>query len=117
MPPSDGNGRITTATKRTRSGSSRVCLCTNPPAAARLLRRATVGAAAAELVPGDIVVLRTGDCVPADCRVLHVYTKSFKTDQVPPPFLCTPSSVAVPPLMRQPPRHQQNHGGITALLS
>ena len=89
----------------------------NPPAAARLLRRATVGAAAAELVPGDIVVLRTGDCVPADCRVLHVYTKSFKTDQVPPPFLCTPSSVAVPPLMRQTPRHQQNHGGITALLS
>ena len=82
MPLSDGDGRITTATKRMRSGSSRVCLWTNPPAAARLLRRATVRAAAAELVPGDIVVLRTGDCVPADCRVLHVYTKSFKTDQV-----------------------------------
>jgi Ca2+ transporting ATPase len=36
---------------------------------------------AAELVPGDIVRLRTGDMVPADCRVVHISTKSLKTDQ------------------------------------
>ncbi|TPX68927.1 hypothetical protein SpCBS45565_g02796 [Spizellomyces sp. 'palustris'] len=36
---------------------------------------------ARELVPGDIVHLAVGDKIPADCRLLHIISSSFKTDQ------------------------------------
>ncbi|KAJ3166780.1 hypothetical protein HK101_011875 [Irineochytrium annulatum] len=36
---------------------------------------------ARDLVPGDIVQLAVGDKIPADCRLLHVITSSFKVDQ------------------------------------
>ncbi|KAJ1566787.1 hypothetical protein HK405_008405, partial [Cladochytrium tenue] len=36
---------------------------------------------AALLVPGDIVHLAVGDKIPADCRLLHVSSSSFKVDQ------------------------------------
>ena len=34
-----------------------------------------------ELVPGDIVELRTGDRVPADCRVLKLKTATMRVEQ------------------------------------
>ncbi|KAI3627870.1 P-type Ca(2+) transporter [Malassezia furfur] len=36
---------------------------------------------AVDLVPGDIVVLSTGDRVPADCRVLELRSSSLQVDQ------------------------------------
>ncbi|KAI8617049.1 hypothetical protein BC830DRAFT_1062813, partial [Chytriomyces sp. MP71] len=36
---------------------------------------------AAQLVPGDIVHLSVGDKIPADCRVTHIVSSSFKVDQ------------------------------------
>ncbi|KAJ3093671.1 hypothetical protein HDU96_002108, partial [Phlyctochytrium bullatum] len=36
---------------------------------------------ARNIVPGDIVQLSVGDKVPADCRLLHVVSSSFKVDQ------------------------------------
>lgn len=33
------------------------------------------------LVPGDVVELRTGDRVPADCRVVKIHSMSMATDQ------------------------------------
>ena len=33
------------------------------------------------LVPGDIIHLRVGDRVPADCRVLKLKTMTFSTDE------------------------------------
>ena len=36
---------------------------------------------AAQLVPGDIVHLAIGDKIPADCRLFHVISSSFKVDQ------------------------------------
>jgi Ca2+-transporting ATPase len=37
--------------------------------------------AATELVPGDIVEVRVGDKVPADMRVLKLYTTTFRVEQ------------------------------------
>ena len=36
---------------------------------------------AKELVPGDVVHLRIGDAVPADCRLVNVTARSIATDQ------------------------------------
>ncbi|KAJ3106730.1 hypothetical protein HDU97_005656 [Phlyctochytrium planicorne] len=36
---------------------------------------------AKNIVPGDIIQLAVGDKVPADCRLLHIITSSFKVDQ------------------------------------
>ncbi|KAJ3206868.1 hypothetical protein HDU67_007886 [Dinochytrium kinnereticum] len=36
---------------------------------------------AKNIVPGDIVQLSVGDKVPADCRLIHVVSSSFKVDQ------------------------------------
>jgi len=36
---------------------------------------------AADLVPGDVVYLRVGDKVPADCRLLQLKTSAFSTDE------------------------------------
>lgn len=36
---------------------------------------------AADLVPGDIVVLSTGDRVPADCRIVEMRSSSVQVDQ------------------------------------
>ena len=36
---------------------------------------------AKELVPGDIVILSTGDRIPADCRVLELRSSSLQVDQ------------------------------------
>lgn len=35
----------------------------------------------AELVPGDIVDLAVGDSVPADCRLIQIFSKEFRVDQ------------------------------------
>ena len=37
--------------------------------------------AAEELVPGDVVVVRVGDNVPADCRVIEVNSTTIRADQ------------------------------------
>ncbi len=34
-----------------------------------------------ELVPGDIIYVRVGDKIPADCRILQLKTTSFYTDE------------------------------------
>lgn len=36
---------------------------------------------ASTLVPGDLVDLRCGDKVPADCRVVQLKTASFRVEQ------------------------------------
>lgn len=36
---------------------------------------------AASLVPGDVVDLRCGDKVPADCRIAQLKTASFRVEQ------------------------------------
>ncbi|CAG8815485.1 19575_t:CDS:2, partial [Racocetra fulgida] len=36
---------------------------------------------ASELVPGDIIDVAVGDKVPADCRVLKVYSSALRVDQ------------------------------------
>ncbi len=36
---------------------------------------------AADLVPGDVVYLRVGDKIPADCRLLQLKTSAFSTDE------------------------------------
>jgi len=36
---------------------------------------------AEELVPGDIVTIAVGDRIPADCRILHITSNSFRVDQ------------------------------------
>lgn len=47
---------------------------------------------AAELVPGDIVNVRIGDRIPADCRVLSFSSSSFRVDQA----MLTGESMSVP---------------------
>ncbi|KAL1920905.1 uncharacterized protein VTP21DRAFT_11540 [Calcarisporiella thermophila] len=46
---------------------------------------------ATELVPGDVIDLSVGDQVPADARVLEIYSSSFRIDQA----LLTGESVSV----------------------
>lgn len=41
----------------------------------------TIRVHAVDLVPGDIVVLATGDRVPADCRVVELRSSSLQVDQ------------------------------------
>lgn len=36
---------------------------------------------AEELVPGDVIHIAVGDCVPADCRLLSIHSNSFRVDQ------------------------------------
>jgi len=37
--------------------------------------------AASELVPGDVVEVRTGDRIPADMRLIHFHTTSLRIEQ------------------------------------
>ncbi|KAL1917215.1 uncharacterized protein VTP21DRAFT_4871 [Calcarisporiella thermophila] len=46
---------------------------------------------ATELVPGDVIDLAVGDKIPADARVLEIYSSSFRVDQA----LLTGESVSV----------------------
>ncbi|KAI9039093.1 calcium-transporting ATPase [Aspergillus affinis] len=36
---------------------------------------------AEDLVPGDVIHVAVGDCVPADCRLIAVHSNSFRVDQ------------------------------------
>lgn len=36
---------------------------------------------AADLVPGDLIDLNVGDKIPADCRLMQVFSSSFRVDQ------------------------------------
>lgn len=49
---------------------------------------------AAELVPGDIVSIRVGDRIPADCRIVSFSSSSFRVDQA----MLTGESMSVPKL-------------------
>lgn len=52
------------------------------PQQARVCRAGTWRCvSAATLVPGDLVDLRCGDKVPADCRVVELKTASFRVEQ------------------------------------
>lgn len=52
------------------------------PDEAKVLRNAHLYKVKAEdLVPGDIIEVSVGDKVPADCRLLHIDTNSFRMDQ------------------------------------
>lgn len=53
------------------------------PAQARCLRDGTWQheLAAADLVPGDVIELRVGDAVPADCRLISLSTTTLSADE------------------------------------
>lgn len=62
------------------------------PAETRVIREGqTIKIASAELVPGDIIELGIGDQIPADCRLLEIYSSSFRVDQA----ILTGESVSV----------------------
>lgn len=62
------------------------------PAETRVIRGGqTIKIASAELVPGDIIELGIGDQIPADCRLLEIYSSSFRVDQA----ILTGESVSV----------------------
>ncbi|KAI0226551.1 hypothetical protein L0F63_000903 [Massospora cicadina] len=62
------------------------------PAESRVLREGqTIKVSSAELVPGDIVELGIGDQIPADCRLLEIYSSTFRVDQA----ILTGESVSV----------------------
>ncbi|KAJ3124139.1 hypothetical protein HK098_001365 [Nowakowskiella sp. JEL0407] len=52
------------------------------PDESKVVRNGTVKKIEAHfLVPGDIIHLAVGDKVPADCRILEIFSSSFKVDQ------------------------------------
>jgi Ca2+ transporting ATPase len=62
------------------------------PDEAKVLREGTTSRIhATELVPGDIIVVATGDKIPADCRVVSISSASFTVDQA----LLTGESISV----------------------
>jgi Ca2+ transporting ATPase len=62
------------------------------PDEAKVLREGnTTRVHATELVPGDIVIVATGDKIPADCRVISISSASFTIDQA----LLTGESISV----------------------
>lgn len=62
------------------------------PDEAKVIRNGkTVKIQAEDLVPGDIIVLASGDKVPADCRLARITSSSFKVDQ----SILTGESIAV----------------------
>lgn len=49
---------------------------------AKVVRDGTTQRVKAEdLVPGDVIHVAVGDCVPADCRLLSIHSNSFRVDQ------------------------------------
>jgi Ca2+-transporting ATPase len=64
---------------------------------ARVIRKGEeVEVPAREIVPGDIVVLRTGDKVPADCRVIE--EMNLRVDEAPLTGESKPVKKSIPPL-------------------
>lgn len=62
------------------------------PSETRVVREGqTIKIPSAELVPGDIIELGIGDQIPADCRLLDIFSSSFRVDQA----ILTGESVSV----------------------
>ncbi|ORZ10062.1 Ca-transporting ATPase [Lobosporangium transversale] len=62
------------------------------PHEAKVLRNGSIAKVyATDVVPGDIIEVAVGDKVPADCRVLEIYSSNFRIDQA----LLTGESVSV----------------------